>query len=196
MWSWRAAIEWEDSYRTWLVTLTFDGGERHRVTELVRKRLSERGVEFHSLPPNERYREWLVELWPLVGMLLKRLRRGSLRRGVPPMHIRYLAVAEPHKLDRFPHFHVLLHEQREHPGVGRRQIEAEWRNAQTGVKLGHATAKLVRSPEGARYAAKYLGKVDGGRVRASEGYGERERKPVFAPGVAVPAAVMAVDPDD
>lgn len=196
MWSWRAAIEWEDSFRTWLVTLTFDGGERHRVTELARRRLSARGVEFHSLPPAERHREWLVELWPLVDLLIKRYRRGSMRRGLPPLDISYLAVAEPHKRDWFPHFHLLLHEKRKHVGFGRRQIEGEWRNVQTGVKLGHATAKIVRDPAGARYAAKYLGKFDGGRVRASTLYGQRERKPVFAHGVALPAAAFASDGED
>lgn len=175
MWSGRAALEFAQSHRTWLGTLTFAPDERYRVITTVRQRMSAEGGDFDALGPNDQFRELVGELWPYMRNFIKRLRRGTA--GQVALEFRYLVAVEPHK-DGFPHFHVLLHEQQLHPGIGRRQLEAEWRDAQTGVKLGHAKFKLVHDVAGARYAAKYLGKYEVDRVKASQHYGQRDDVPI------------------
>lgn len=192
MWAGRAALEFAQSWRTWLGTLTFAPHERYRVLAAVRLRLAVEGVSFDALSEGERFRELAAELWPHLRNMVKRLRFAG-------MELRYLVACEPHR-DGFPHFHVLLHEQRHHAGVGRRQIEAQWRDGQSGVALGHASFKLVRDVDGARYACKYLGKTATDRVRASQHYGQREAVPVTVAagaerGLLVPVASLAEDAD-
>lgn len=174
MWSGRAALEFVQSHRTWLGTLTFGPEERYRVVTLARRRVP----NFDTLTLGERFRELLRELQPHVRLFLMRLRKGQAKAQVPPMEFRYLVASEPHK-DGFPHFHILLHEQKLHAGVGRRQLEAQWRDCQSGIRLGHASFKLVRDVGGARYAAKYLGKYDADRVQCSLHYGRRDGAPVL-----------------
>lgn len=198
MWSGRAAIEFLQSHRTWFGTLTLNPDERYRARTLARVRLAREGRNFDDLSMPEQFRELLVELWPQVRNFIKRLRFGRKRVGLLPMDIRYLVVSEPHK-DGFPHFHILLHEQEPHPGVGRRQLEAEWRDVASDNKLGLCKFKLVQDVGAARYCAKYLGKYETDRIKASQHYGTREGAPVLIArslsGLAEPAASMADDED-
>jgi hypothetical protein len=178
MWSGRAGLEFAQAERTWLGTLTFAPDERYRSLITTVQRLQEHGVSFDALGPADKFREQVSDLWPYMRNYIKRLRRGRDGLKVDPMEFRYLVAVEPHK-DGFPHFHILFHEQRPHPGVGRRQLEAEWRNLSEGNRpLGHAKFKLVRDVGGAKYAAKYLGKYETDRVKASLHYGQRLDVPI------------------
>lgn len=193
-WAKRCVGEWLQSHRTWFGTLTFNAAERFRVRSFLRQQFADRGQEFDALPSGEQFEAMANELWPRVMAFIKRLRKRRVDR--PAIALRYFASIEPHR-DGFPHFHILLHEDREYRGFGERQLRAEWRDAQEGVKLGHAEFTLVRTAERARYAAKYVGKLDLGRVRASQRYGKRDDVPIRTAsalgGLVLPAAAFAED---
>lgn len=177
-WAKRCVLEWMQSFRTWFGTLTFGQDERYRVDTLLRARLSAAGVSFDALSDREKFELRCDELWPRLLAFLKGLRK---RRGArAPVDLRYFVAVEPHKEDAFPHFHILIHECREHSGFGERQLRGEWRDWQQRPKGGRLPAKLgfveftlVKTAERAKYAAKYVGKFDFGRVRCSLRYGKR-----------------------
>jgi hypothetical protein len=174
VWAGYAEREWEQSVRTWMLTLTFGPAERYRIESAIRLRLAAEGVSFDALPEMERFRERKRELRKWLDWFFMRMRVGNKKIGRPPLRFRYLLSWEPHPASGFPHVHVLLHETQHHPGVGRREIENVWRTMTDKGVLGFAKAKLVKDAVQARYVCKYIGKLDNDRVRASLGYGRRD----------------------
>lgn len=166
VWKRRALAEWVSSPRTWLVTMTF---HPHRHMEFLCAGMAEagrQGVRWSDLSPDEQYRRLAREAGKDVQKYLKRVRKQTGTR------FRYMVVSEPHKSGK-PHFHMLLHEISAWGSVGERDLRLNWRG-------GFIRAKLVRDPAGAGYAAKYLAKEKGARVRASLRYGQPPEAQVMA----------------
>jgi hypothetical protein len=170
-----------------MFTATFNGAQRYAVDVALRRLFP----DFDRMDEVEQFKRRERFLFPFVQKMLKRL------RAVLKMDVRYLCVAEGHKRDAFPHYHVLLHEQRQHVGVTGRKIRREWRDAQGDARahlsLVFTRIKLVRSDEAAAYVAKYLGKSDFSVARASLKYGRREVLPHVVAAAGGGAAVLEAD---
>ncbi len=166
MWSERAAKEWRESTRTWLVTLTFSPGEHFKMLAKTRQRLEATGQSLEAMDPKERLRETLKEYRKIMTLYVNRLRVGAPSKGWNIVQFRYMWVPEPHKSGEI-HFHMLLHEVSEDMKIPARRIAGLW-------GFGFVKAKELKSEGGARYACKYLGKHHfEGRLIASKHYGER-----------------------
>jgi hypothetical protein len=159
MWKFRAQNEYRQASRTWFGTLTFQPSERYLIVTEARHAEAKQGIDFDTLPDQERF----TALCKIAGMRLtrymKRLRKST---GAP---IRYLAVCERHK-DGFPHIHMLLHEQDSMSPVRKRALDT-WPH-------GFTRWKLADTIETCGYVAKYLSKEKLARVRASLSYGKQE----------------------
>lgn len=171
MWTERAAKEWREATRTWLVTLTLRPGEHYKLATTTRKRLEAQGEDFDKIDPRRRLEESMVEYRDIMRRYVNRLRKGLVEKGWPLVKFRYLWVPEPHKSGQI-HFHMLLHETRDDMRIPKKRIEEMW-------GLGFVAAKEIKSEQGARYATKYLGKHHfEGRLAVSKFYGEREEDEV------------------
>lgn len=157
-WKRRAAIEWAQAPRTWLVTLTFDPQLHVEFEARARAAAAASGFEWSKLTAAERFARTVSVSGAELTRFVKRLRKNTGSK------LRYLLVAEQHKSGK-PHFHMLLHEVAGSNSIQWKAIDFAWRG-------GFMTAKLVRDIKGAGYAAKYLAKAKGAKVRASLGYGD------------------------
>lgn len=137
----RAAVEYAEAAKTWLVTLTYAPAARARFVA------SMAGLD--STP--DRHKAMLAIANRDLTLWLKRIRKAGIE-------IRYFAAPELHK-DGMPHWHIIVH-----AGCGRRDLEKHW-------ELGFSNCRLVQDTSGIRYAAKYLAKAILGRLRCSKGYG-------------------------
>lgn len=180
-WADRAWSEYQEhkqaGHRTWKLTLTFDADARTRLRAVAQHRSSKAGKDFEALSPDQQFAELQAAAGPEITRFLKRLRK---RCGA----VRYLACGEQHQ-DGFPHFHLLLHECE--PGgitdslfYGRSWDREKKRmvRERPPLWLCGSVQKLKLVDEGpderkqVTYAAKYLSKSSGARVRASLGYGK------------------------
>ncbi len=159
----RAVIEYERSSRTWLGTLTLHEEARFLFLAQTRTRLNKFGVDLAKLKKQEQFVELHHEIGPSVTAYLHRVRKGLRTRGESSVKFRYLLAAEPH-LDWIPHYHVLIHEVSPLTPLRKTRLKHHWTH-------GFTSFKLVTHEAGCHYAAKYLGKFNGGRVRTSLNYG-------------------------
>lgn len=152
-WTTRAAAEMVQADRNWFGTLTV---EPHRRYVCQARAAASWGPEFGPGHP-QFFQEMWAELARECQLWLKRV-----RKSVPDSRLRFMLVAEPHS-DGFPHAHLLIHEVEGR--VTYRQLRAAWH-------WGFSQFTVVRDPARARhYAAKYIAKGPGARVRASIRYG-------------------------
>lgn len=168
MWTARAMHEVRNAKRTWFCTFTF-APEQHYAMQC-------RAVAFadaRSIPTNELTADELSERQSneCAKELTKFMKR--IRKEVPQARLRYLLVREKHK-SGLPHWHALLHESNAIP-ISYRVLDRNW-------QLGHAKFKLVEDERAAFYVAKYLGKSNEGRVRASIRYGQMAVHTAYAIG--------------
>lgn len=184
-WRERALNSEQRAFRTWFVTLTFRPAEhfKHevRASRLYEERDSGKWanaseeVKFRHLSDME-YRE-VQKYW-------KRLRKAGCK-------IDYLTVVEKHEGSHDyearpgvksganrgrPHFHALIHERPQRPGVVRNVramrhlLRSEWGNVSEGN--GICDVQLARDARAtSSYVAKYITKNPGCRVRASARFG-------------------------
>lgn len=163
MWMARSAQEFEWSSRTWMITFTLTAPEQLKLEyQADIERHGKCSVPLLSLPAHERFYVLAQQGAGLLTKYFKRLRENTGE------NFRYLLVAERHK-SGLPHWHALLHEYGN--PILKRTIQENW-------KLGFTTCKLVSDARGCAYVSKYLGKDNGGRVRASVGYGTAEYRPM------------------
>lgn len=153
VWTARASFEIGAHERTWMVTLTMDPANQHRMRLLAARRLARNGDSLEGLPADRQFAEVWREFGVEVTKYFKRLRSAGAAFD-------YLQVVEAHK-SGLPHVHVLLHER---AACTYRLITGRW-------QLGFAHAKLVEGTDAARYVTKYLMKSALARVRASVAYG-------------------------
>lgn len=180
-WASRMVAENVTSGRTWFVTLTMKDDALYRC--VARSRLRE-GYEDASPARQDQMVFW--EFGAEVTKFLKRLRKNATARARRPWkevfdplkgqlvrvarepeadpRIKYVLVFEHGSEGGRHHCHLLIHEKQG------RILEQEVREAWS--PLGFAEAKLVRHADRAGwYAAKYLAKSLGVRVRSSLRYG-------------------------
>jgi len=156
-WRIRAAIEYASSPRTWLLTLTLNVEAQLQITyEADLRHIEKTGSSLLSLTAQQQYPFLAGEGFRLVTKYFKRVRKNTSKS------FRYLVVAEPHK-SQVPHYHALIHEGPE--AVLKRELQENWQH-------GFSNCKLCLNPKGIDYAAKYITKANGGRVRASVAYGK------------------------
>lgn len=159
MWAARAMHEIREAHRTWFCTYTLRP-EAHYVMQCRAVAIA----DSRSIPVAELHGEDLLnrqssEVAKELTLMLKRLRK---KFGTNSM--RYLLVREKHK-SGLPHWHAFVHECGE-AKITHRALTEEW-------EWGFSKVKLVEEgdPRAAFYVAKYLGKSNEARVRASLGYG-------------------------
>jgi hypothetical protein len=186
LWTRRCKAEWTHSSlaggKSYFATLTFAPDIHYRVTCLLEGR-----PEWKDATKEQRFCMRDQVAYPFVQKFLKRLRRGLKRLGFPGVKPRYIAVAEAHKTG-LPHYHLVIHVDDVPKGFGKRAIEAAWEKSSREVKVpglpdlpnrigrpGWIKVKLARSEQVAGYMAKYMGKDQSSRVKASTGYGRRNR---------------------
>lgn len=159
MWAARAMHEIRSANRTWFCTYTLRP-EGHYVMQCraVAK------ADSRSIPVAELHGEDLLnrqsdEVAIEFTLMLKRLRK---KLGSNSM--RYLLVREKHK-SGLPHWHAFIHECGE-AKITHQALRSQW-------EWGFTKFKLVdeADPTAAFYVAKYLGKSNEARVRASLRYG-------------------------
>jgi hypothetical protein len=156
LWTHRALIECARARRTWLCTMTASPDDHYRYICAASRRGETAGFEYDRLTVEEKYGEQCKEMGRDLTLFVKRLRKESGAK------LRAMWVFEPHKSGA-PHIHGLLHEVGE--GVTWRMLSRQW-------MAGHSRFNLLTSGRGANYAAKYLGKHVGIRIRASRHYGQ------------------------
>lgn len=188
-WQARAVDEFQRAPRTLFGTLTIAPEYDVQLDAIARLELSERGVDFDTLPEAEIFRERVKVGGREVTKWLKRLREGDTSHVKP--QFRYLLVAEAHNGARTsaekrgrPHWHYLLHE----CDLSRPLVNVdEWsgkvdRHGNLTVsdgaflkeqwRLGFSTVAHCRTPQAAAYLCKYLTKEEARvRIRASFQYG-------------------------
>lgn len=162
-WTGYAVQETAASSRTWLGTLTMSPDNHYRALAKARCIVP----DFDDLTADRRFSVLAGLMGDHVTLWLKRIRANS---RAP---IRYLMVAEKHtdKLDGFPHYHILIHEQDEGAPVRQRILREAWR-------IGFSSFWLVNNPAQAIYPCKYLLKDASSRVRASFRYGRNVRNDI------------------
>lgn len=144
------------SYRSWLVTLTFRPEIRSRMNMAARSAVG--GEAWDALSQEQRDAKLADQANKYVTLWLKRVREQS------GAGLRYLSVVERHE-DGFPHCHLLVHETEVAGPLRHAHLTRQW-------TYGFSNAKLVENTEiAASYVAKYLAKSPVSRVRASVGYG-------------------------
>jgi hypothetical protein len=161
-WRLRCQTEFQNSQRTWFVTLTLRPDEQFKALSAARKRASARGEDYESMTPQRQFQGRVSAISPAITRWMKRVRKNSGAK------LRYCIVSEAHKSGD-PHFHVLLHECPSSPPVLHRHL--------TSWKLGFVNAKLANDANAAAYVTKYLSKSMLSRVRASILYGKSPPSP-------------------
>lgn len=155
-WRDRAETELASCAKTWMVTLTYDAMNYHRLlmeSMLAKNRKGYPDTDF-STPEGEFQ---LMAWWG--GMdVTKYLKR--VRKQLPPRSLRYLLVTETGELRGRMHFHLLLHGSAD---LTYRVITSPWNHGFIHAKLADAKAP--------RYVTKYVAKSMLSRVRASVNYG-------------------------
>lgn len=156
MWAARAKEEIRIANRTWFATLTISPQHHYEMRARGLLRMESRSVDTATLSEEEVFLAEHNAISRELTLFLKRVRKVSRAK------LRYLLVVERHKTG-LPHYHLLIHEHGVR--VTYRQLAAEW-------KLGFTQFKLIEDERAAHYVAKYLGKSNDARVRASIRYGE------------------------
>lgn len=158
-WTGYAIRETMAAPRTWLGTLTLTPDNHYRAVARARQRFS----DFDAMTKERQFAALAGYMGDYVTLWLKRVRENS------KSPIRYLLVAERHteKLDGFPHYHILLHEQNSFMPVRQKVLTAAW-------QWGFSSFTLVDDPLKASYPCKYLLKDTATRVRASFRYGRQD----------------------
>lgn len=177
VWTYRAKCEMTFSQRSWFGTITFRAEEHYRMRCEARAYLKTRGVNFEELTVDEKWMELQRIAANRITLWIKRVRKASKAK------LRYILVAEQHK-SGLPHYHIIVNE-----CVGtvrHRDLADNWHDGFTNFKLVVGTRPLS-------YVAKYLGKSNDARVRASLHYGKSAVRPL-ALGKAQPKGEFAVTP--
>lgn len=162
VWTARALAEVQRSVRTWLCTLTATPEQHYAYVCAASRRGETAGFDYDALSEAEKYAEQCKAMGADLTKYVKRLRKESGAR------VRAMWVFEPHKSGS-PHIHGLLHEVE--GSISWRVLDRQW-------IAGHSRFNLLTSPRGAAYAAKYLSKESGVRIRASRFYGQEKQPPV------------------
>lgn len=157
---WRLRLQAEAlaGVRTWFGTLTLNPESRTVLRARARVRIAKQGLDFDSLPPEERFRLYDAEAQKEITKYLKRVRKNS--GGAP---LRFMCVTEAHKSGE-PHWHMIVHEKSPDQPVRHKVLKGAWRLGFTHWRLADTTNELT-------YVTKYLTKSDMARVRASVRYG-------------------------
>lgn len=160
MWAARAMHEIRSAHRTWFCTYTLRP-EAHYVFQCrAVAKADSRSIPIAELHGDDLLNRQSNEVAAEFTLMLKRLRK---KLGSNSM--RYLLVREKHK-SGLPHWHAFIHETGD-AKITHRALTEEW-------EWGHTKFKLVDEgdPSAAFYVAKYLGKSNEARVRASLRYGQ------------------------
>lgn len=158
-----------------MCTFTLDESERTKLVYRTRARLTKAGSDLDRMSANDQYLEKGREILAEGTKYLKRLRIGLRKKGDQVLSFRYLLVLEPHE-DGRGHLHALIHELALQP-ITYDRLKAHWH-------LGFTKFNLVKTEVRSRYVAKYVGKYEVQRVRASFHYGTVEKKPKSARVIA------------
>lgn len=157
MWAARACHEVREAQRTWFATFTLRP-EAHYVMQCRAVAIADaRSIPTNELTETEMLKRQSTEVEKEMTLFFKRL-----RKELPQSQLRYLLVREKHK-SGLPHWHALIHEV-SGPPIHYRTLQSHW-------QFGFAKFKLLEDERAAFYVAKYLGKSNEGRVRASIRYG-------------------------
>lgn len=159
LWAARARDECTYAARTWFGTLTLRPEAWLEAVNQCRLKEIRQGVDFDSLPRNERLALIHARTGKEVTKMLKRIRKCC-----PAHTLRHLVVLELTKAEVI-HYHLLIHEVSDLYPVRHAQLAQQW-------ALGFSKWKLVKSPAQGAYVAKYLSKSLLARVRASKDYGQ------------------------
>lgn len=157
MWTARAMHEVREANRTWFATFTLSPENHYAMQCRAVAHAEARSIPSTELTADELFARQSTEVEKELTLWLKRV-----RKEYPSQSIRYLLVRERHK-SGLPHWHALIHESGEVP-IRYAVLASNW-------KLGFAKIKLIENERAAFYVAKYLGKSNDGRVRASLRYG-------------------------
>jgi len=160
MWAARAMHEVRNARRTWFATFTFSPEAFYAMQCRALAIAEQRCIPTNELTSDEVSARQSEECAKELTLFLKRI-----RKKVPSHAVRYLLVREKHK-SGLPHWHALIHESGAVP-IPYRVLDGAW-------KLGHSKFKLMEDERAAFYVAKYLGKSNEGRVRASIRYGRHD----------------------
>lgn len=128
----------------------------------MRQKQRDKAVNPDDLLPVQYWGALHREILPSLQRYLKRLRKGY------PNALRFVSIGELHTDIVFPHYHMLIHEQRVDLPIRHRELSGQY-------DLGFSNWKLVNDLDGATYVAKYLYKdnlAGWARVRASQEYGK------------------------
>ena len=156
-WRARMMLECDSARRTWFGTLTVAPALRVHIDTVAQLRSVKDGKLWHELDAGQQFAYRVSAAAPLVTKYFKRLRKY--------VALRYCLVAEPHD-NGMVHFHVLIHEMG--APITKRLLDGQW----FGQALGFCKFRLVQTGfQAANYAAKYISKTLGTRVRCSQGYG-------------------------
>lgn len=162
MWAARAMHEVRNARRTWFATFTFAPSAHYTMQCRAIAIADQRSIPTNELTEDELSERQSNECAKELTLFFKRV-----RKELPQSAVRYLLVREKHK-SGLPHWHALIHESGDVP-IPYRLLEKHW-------NLGHAKFKLMEDERAAFYVAKYLGKSNDGRVRASIRYGRWDGK--------------------
>lgn len=157
MWAARAMHEVRNANRTWFGTFTLSPDSHYAMQCRAVIEAASRAIPTSELDAAEMLKRQSREVEKELTLYMKRLRKQYGSRS-----LRYLLVREKHK-SGLPHWHCLIHE------IGEEAIK--YRTLKLGWTWGHTTFKLLEDERAAFYVAKYLGKSNEGRVRASVRYG-------------------------
>jgi len=198
-WMARAFTEYERSERTVFGTFTMAPEMHYQLQARAVQRLGRKGVNWWELSKGDQFAEQAREFGAEVSLWLKRVRKFA------GPGCRYLLVAEAHEgradsvIAGFPHYHILLHEQKRGQLVAGNPAEAlinetdgewlrRWKKDRQGRwqataqaaddskirkawTLGFTKFEWASSPQAAIYLCKYISKSMQVRVRASFAYG-------------------------
>lgn len=171
MWSARAMHEVRNARRTWFATFTF-APEHHYLMQCRAIAIADqRSIPTNELTSDEVSERQCNECAKELTLYFKRI-----RKKLPQSAVRYLLVREKHK-SGLPHWHALIHESGDVP-ISYRLLSETW-------EWGFTKFKLMEDERAAFYVAKYLGKSNDGRVRASIRYGRTDLKTASAIGAAI-----------
>lgn len=161
MWAARAMHEIRTARRTWFCTYTLSPQSHYVMQCRAVAHADARSIPMAELVGDDLINRQSDEVAREITLMLKRLRKELKLSGA----LRYLIVREKHK-SGLPHWHAFVHEQTADALIKHAMLAVQW-------EWGFAKFKLVDEgdPRAAFYVAKYLGKSNEGRVRASLRYG-------------------------
>lgn len=158
-WALRAMCEIAQSSRTWFGTATLSPEWQARFGLQAAEAARKRGLVLEALSFDEQFLLRHRQITREFTLIFKRMRKERHQ-------FRYMLVVEPHTGDGenggLPHYHLLVHEIG--APISKRVLEAAW-------PFGFTTWRLAQDGKPSWYVAKYLGKVQSARVRASLHYG-------------------------